>query len=168
MDMMQIGKFIAQLRKEQGLTQDQLGQKLGVTNKTISRWETGAYLPPAEVLMAMSELFGVSVNELLSGRRLQPEEYRAAAEENLTQAVASGSFTLQERIDYYKRKWLKDHASTLVLLGIGILAAYSAGLLLRKPWWISGSLVLTLLAHGWRHNTMMAYVERMAFDGSGM
>ena len=47
MDMISIGKFIAALRKEKGLTQEQLGEKLGVTNKTVSRWETGTYLPPA-------------------------------------------------------------------------------------------------------------------------
>lgn len=167
MDMIQIGKFIAQLRKEHGFTQEQFGQKIGVTGKTVSRWETGTYLPPADALMAMSELFSVSVNEILSGRHLQPEEYWAAAEKNLTHTISSGNFTLQERINYYKKKWLKDHVSVLVLLGIGILAVYSAGLLLRNPWWISGSLVLMLLAHGWRHNTMMAYVERMAFDGTG-
>ena len=45
-ELTQIGKFLAELRKESGLTQEQLGEKLGVTNKTVSRWETGAYLPP--------------------------------------------------------------------------------------------------------------------------
>ena len=66
MDLQLIGKFIAELRKEQELTQEQLGEKLGVTNKTVSRWETGAYLPPAEALLAMSDLFSVSINEILS------------------------------------------------------------------------------------------------------
>ncbi len=70
MDLIKIGNFIAELRKKQKLTQEQLGEKLGVTNKTVSRWETGTYLPPAEALLAMSELFGVSINELLSGKRL--------------------------------------------------------------------------------------------------
>ena len=87
MDLLLIGKFIAELRKEQELTQEQLGEKLGVTNKTVSRWETGTYLPPAEVLLAMSDLFSVSINEILSGKRLSEEEYRAAAEENLEQAM---------------------------------------------------------------------------------
>ena len=50
MNLVQIGKFISGLRKEQGLTQEQLGEKIGVTNKTISRWETGTYLPPADAL----------------------------------------------------------------------------------------------------------------------
>ena len=80
MDLVQIGKFIAELRKEQELTQEQLGEKIGVTNKTISRWENGYYLPPADVLLAMSQLFDVSVNEILSGKRLLAEEYKEAAE----------------------------------------------------------------------------------------
>lgn len=61
MDLVQIGKFIAELRKEQELTQEQLGEKIGVTNKTISRWENGYYLPPADVLLAMSQLFNESI-----------------------------------------------------------------------------------------------------------
>jgi len=96
MDLLLIGKFIAELRKEQELTQEQLGEKLGVTNKTVSRWETGAYLPPAEALLAMSDLFSVSINEILSGKRLSEEEYRAAAEENLEHAM-------QRRVPKMKR-----------------------------------------------------------------
>ena len=48
MDMVKIGKFLAELRKGHNLTQEELGEKLGVTNKTISRWETGTYMPPVE------------------------------------------------------------------------------------------------------------------------
>ena len=76
MDLVQIGKFIAELRKEQNLTQEQLGEKVGVTNKTVSRWENGNYIPPADILLAMSQLFDVSVNEILSGKRLLAEEYK--------------------------------------------------------------------------------------------
>ena len=50
MDMVQMGSFLAELRKEKNLTQAELGDKLGVTNKTISRWETGNYMPPVEML----------------------------------------------------------------------------------------------------------------------
>ena len=55
MDMVKMGSFLAELRKEHSLTQAELGDKLGVTNKTISRWETGNYMPPVEML---EELFG--------------------------------------------------------------------------------------------------------------
>ena len=97
MDLVQTGKFIALLRKEHGLTQERLGEILGVTNKTISRWETGTYLPPAEMLLSMSELFGVSINELLSGKRLNHTEYKAAAEENLMKTVRALNAVAERR-----------------------------------------------------------------------
>ncbi len=55
MDLMKIGKFIAELRREKGFTQEQFGEKIGVTNKTVSRWETGKYLPPVDILIVISE-----------------------------------------------------------------------------------------------------------------
>ena len=91
MDLIKTGKFIADLRKEKGLTQEQLGKKIGVTNKTVSRWETGVYLPPADVMLTLGELFNVSVNEILSGKRLNDAEYKEAAEENLTQAIKASA-----------------------------------------------------------------------------
>ena len=125
MDMIRIGKFIAELRKKQGLTQEQLGENIGVTNKTISRWETGNYLPPADALMAMSELFSVSINEILSGRRLSDQEYKNAAEENLVQSIKTSSFELKDRIEFFKKKWLKEHIAVMVFIGICIAAVFA-------------------------------------------
>lgn len=167
MDLIKIGNFIAELRKKQKLTQEQLGEQLGVTNKTVSRWETGTYLPPAEALLAMSELFGVSINELLSGKRLSEAEYKEAAEENLKQTVRTSSFTLKDRIDFYKSKWLKEHRTIMILIGIGIVGVLLVGIILKNAWLIGTAFILLLLAHAWRNNTMMAYVEDNAFDGSG-
>ena len=167
MDLIKIGIFIAELRKKQKLTQEQLGEKLGVTNKTVSRWETGTYLPPAEALLAMSELFGVSINELLSGKRLSEAEYRQAAEENLKQTVKTSSFTLKDRIDFYKSKWLKEHRVIMILIGIGIAGVLLVGIVLKNEWFIGAGFIQLLLAQAWRNNTMMAYVEDNAFDGSG-
>ena len=121
MDLVQIGKFIAQLRKEHEFSQEKLGEILGVTNKTISRWETGTYLPPAEMLVSMSNLFHVTINELLSGKRLTQDEYKIAAEENLRQVVKASSFTLKEKIAFYKKKWLKEHIAAMCCWGIGII-----------------------------------------------
>ena len=167
MDLVQIGKFIAELRKEQELTQEQLGEKIGVTNKTISRWENGYYLPPADVLLAMSQLFNVSVNEILSGKRLLAEEYKEVAETNLAQTLKASSFSLKERIDFYKSKWLKEHISIMVFIGICIIGVALAGVVCKQGWIISIAIFLLLVAHGWRNNTMMAYVEKNAYNGSG-
>ena len=93
MDIQKIGKFLAQLRREQGMTQEQLGEKLGVTNKTVSRWENGNYLPPVEALQLMSEFYGLTINEILSARRLTPTEYQEKAEENLTDGEVNSGLT---------------------------------------------------------------------------
>ena len=166
MDLVKIGKFIAQLRKERVLSQEQLGKILGVTNKTISRWETGTYLPPAEMLLSMSKLFDVSINELLSGKRLSQEEYRAAAEENLRQTVKASSFTLKEKIAFYKKKWLKEHIASMCCWDIGIIAVFVAGVTSKHLLLIAAAMLLLVVGHAWRNNTMMAYVERNALDGT--
>lgn len=83
MDNKKIGAFLRDLRKEHNLTQEELGEKLGATNKTISRWETGTYMPPVDILLQMSKLYDVSVNEILSGERLATADYQPKAEENI-------------------------------------------------------------------------------------
>ena len=167
MDLVQIGKFIAQLRKEHEFSQEKLGEILGVTNKTISRWETGTYLPPAEMLLSMSNLFHVTINELLSGKRLTQDEYKIAAEENLRQVVKASSFTLKEKIAFYKKKWLKEHIAAMCCWGIGIITVLVVGIILSLPILVLADMLLLLVGHAWRNNTMMAYVERNAFDGTG-
>ena len=94
MDQVKIGKFIAQLRRENGMTQEALGEKLGVTNKTISRWETGAYMPDIEMLQLLGQIFGVSINEILAGQRLSDEEFRQKAEENVIAVSKASAFSL--------------------------------------------------------------------------
>ena len=112
---MKIGKFIAVLRKEKGLTQEQLGEKLGVTNKTISRWENGNYMPDVEMLSLLSKEFGVSINELISGERLLADDFKKAADNNLVTALNNSTFTLKEKIAFFKKKWLREHIATIVL-----------------------------------------------------
>ncbi|MBQ8209462.1 MAG: helix-turn-helix domain-containing protein [Clostridia bacterium] len=77
------GEFITVLRKEQGLTQKQLAEKLNISDKAVSRWETGKGYPDVTSLMALSELFGISVNELLAGKRFQPDNIKEIADENI-------------------------------------------------------------------------------------
>ncbi len=73
MDTVKTGNLIANLRRGRGLTQSELGELLGVTNKTVSRWETGSYMPPAESMCELAKTLGVTVDELLLGEcRDQP------------------------------------------------------------------------------------------------
>lgn len=164
MDIIKTGEFIAKLRKDKGLTQEQFGDKMGVTNKTVSRWETGKYLPPADILILMSELFDVSINELLVGQRLSDDEYKQTAEKNLTEVIRSSSFTTKDEIDFFKKKWLKDHIFIMIVIGICVLGVLVVGIILQNPILCSVSVILLLFGHIWRYNTMMAYVEKHIYD----
>ena len=164
MDIVKTGEFIAKLRKEKGLTQEQFGDKMGVTNKTVSRWETGKYLPPADVLLLMSELFDVSINELLTGQRLTDKEYKQTAEKNLTEVIRSSSFTIKDEIIFFKKKWLKDHILIMIVIGICVLGVLVVGIILQNPILCSFSVILLLFGHIWRYNTMRAYVEKHIYD----
>ena len=83
MDQIKTGKFIATLRKEKELTQKELAEKLGVSDKTISKWECGKGLPDVSLILPLCELLGITVNELLSGEKLDETAYRQKAEENI-------------------------------------------------------------------------------------
>ena len=70
MDQIKIGKFIAECRKQKNLTQMQLAEKLGITDKAISKWERGIAMPDSSIMLELCEILGISVNELLSGERI--------------------------------------------------------------------------------------------------
>ena len=127
MDMTKMGAFLQQLRKEQGLTQEHLGEKLHISGKTISRWETGTYMPPVEMLLALSELYGVSMNELVAGERLTPEALPQAAEENLTATLKEQEvFQFNERKRFWLEKWQKEHRGLLPLLIAAVIVLSAA------------------------------------------
>ena len=83
MNQEKIGKFILELRKQKGLTQKELAEKVGVSDKTISKWECGNSIPDISYLEALCNSLDISVNELLSGERLSQESYSEKAEENI-------------------------------------------------------------------------------------
>lgn len=167
MDTVKIGEFLAQLRKEKGMTQEQLGEKLGVTNKTVSRWETGTYLPPVEMLQSMSELYGITINEILSAERLTAEEYREKAEENIRSVLDSSPFTLEEKIDFYKKKWKKDHYWACLMARVLIWVLLAIGIMTRELLWTIGYAIANVVYYCVERDRMMTYVEAHAFDGSG-
>ena len=138
MDMQKVGTFLAELRKERNLTQDELGEKIGVTNKTVSRWENGNYLPPAEILQILSELYDVSINELLSGGRLDEKHYKENAEEYIVADL------MKKRNEAKKRLTV-----SCIVAAITILAGLSIVLLsalLSAPVWLKiGCIVFSLI-----------------------
>lgn len=83
MDQVKIGKFIAQCRKSKKLTQSQLAEKLNITDRAISKWETGKGMPDSSIMLELCTELDITVNELLSGEVIKMENYNLKAEENL-------------------------------------------------------------------------------------
>lgn len=78
-----IGKFIAKCRKKHNLTQEQLAEKLNITSKAVSKWECGKSLPDASIMLKLCNILKISVNDLLSGKKIDNNNYINNAEENL-------------------------------------------------------------------------------------
>ena len=83
MDQIKIGKFIAECRKKNNLTQMQLAEKLNITDRAISKWENGKSMPDSSIMLDLCDELKISVNELLSGEVIKMEDYKKQAEENL-------------------------------------------------------------------------------------
>ena len=116
MDTKKIGAFIAMNRKKKGYTQEQLAEKLGVTNKTISRWENGHYMPDLSLLEPLSKELDITLNELLAGEEIVKEEAMEYSEQNLIQTI-----------DYTDKKIKNEHKKiSSFIIGIGILISLCA------------------------------------------
>ena len=83
MKQTEIGEFIAKCRKEKKLTQAQLAEKLNITDRAVSKWETGKSMPDSSIMLELCEILGITVNELLSGEKIDMESYEKKADENL-------------------------------------------------------------------------------------
>lgn len=116
MDTKKIGAFIAMNRKKKGYTQEQLAEKLGVTNKTISRWENGHYMPDLSLLEPLSKELDITLNELLAGEEIVKEEAMEYSEQNLIQTI-----------DYTGNKIKNEHKKiSLFIIGLGIFTSLCA------------------------------------------
>ena len=83
MDQIKIGKFIAECRKKNNLTQMQLAEKLNITDRAISKWENGKSMPDSSIMLELCNELKISVNELLSGEMIEMKDYNQIAEKNL-------------------------------------------------------------------------------------
>lgn len=167
MDQIKTGAFIAELRRERKLTQQQLGELVGATNKTVSRWETGTYMPPIEALEVLSKELGVTINELIAGERLSEPEFRERADENVRDAWQDSAFTLKERQEYFRRRWRRRYLPAVfvgvVLYDAVLVLLVSSGLVRAEIVTAFAVLPAPFVAAA-VNNAMMAYVERKTFD----
>ena len=116
MDNIKIGKYIAENRKKKNMTQEQLAEKIGVTSKTISRWENGNYMPDISLLKPLSEELDITLNDLLSGEKVEKEKYQEKLEENIINTI-----------DYSNKKVAeKNNSISLLLVVFGVLCTITA------------------------------------------
>ena len=87
MDLIKIGKFIAECRKKNNLTQMQLSEKLNITDRAVSKWETGKTLPDSSIMLALCDILKITVNDLLSGEVITVDNYNAELEKKLVEMV---------------------------------------------------------------------------------
>ena len=83
MEQVKIGKFITECRKNKNMTQAQLAEKLNITDRAVSKWETGKGMPDSSIMLELCNELGITVNELLSGEVIEMNNYGKKAEENL-------------------------------------------------------------------------------------
>jgi transcriptional regulator with XRE-family HTH domain len=87
MDQIKIGKFIAECRKKEGLTQMQLAEKLGITDRAVSKWETGRAMPDSAIMLELCAALKISVNDLLCGEVVTMDHYNKELEKNLLEMI---------------------------------------------------------------------------------
>ena len=135
MNQEKIGKFIAEKRKENKLTQEQLAEQLN------------------------------TLNELFIGEKILDEKYKEVADSNLLNALENSSFTLKEKIAFYKRKWKKEHISKFVLCFISLIIIIIALKFQNIEGYIIGTIagMLVTLLYIVLYNQMMIYVENHAY-----
>ena len=126
MDQIRIGNFIAQCRKAQNLTQRQLAEQLGISDKTVSKWECGKGLPEVSLMLPLCTALGITVNDLLSGERIAQADYQKKAEENMMELV-------RENAENKKRLALSLICVAVTVIAVCALIALAALLALPTP-----------------------------------
>lgn len=116
MDKEKIGRFIADCRKEKGLTQASLAEKLFVTDRAVSKWETGKSIPDSSIMLKLCDVLGINVNELLTGEKIEKSSYNGQAEKNL--------INLKQEKEKIKKLWIKAGVVILIFAIILFIPIY--------------------------------------------
>jgi transcriptional regulator with XRE-family HTH domain len=117
MDQKKVGMFIAESRKQKGLTQKELSERLMISDKTVSKWETGKSMADPSLLIPLCEVLEINVNELLSGERLDASDYSRKAEENMIHLMKEKN---QGRKSLRKEIWMTMIGEMLLVLLIAL------------------------------------------------
>lgn len=121
MDTVKIGKYIAQKRKNLGLTQREIAEQLGMSDKSVSKWERGVCLPDVSVYMELCRIIGISLNEFIAGEDIEQVELQEKSEQNILDVTEDGN---------YKKRRLKAIIAVLVCICVAVTSL--SGYLLWK------------------------------------
>ena len=165
MNQEKIGKFIAEKRKEQKLTQEQLAEKLNISKNAVSKWERGLNFPDVSIMQELCKILNITLNELFIGEEISNENYKEVADNNLLDALENSSFTLKEKIEFYKRKWKKEHISKFILCFISWLVLIIALKFQNVEFYVISTIagMLATIFYIVLYNQMMIYVENNAY-----
>ena len=139
MDQLKIGKFIADCRKQKNLTQMQLSEKLGITDKAISKWERGIAMPDTSMMLELCDILGISVNELLSGEKIDMDNNEKKNEQLLLEMA-------KEIENKNKTIWTTMWVIMIVSI-IALLAGISAAAFFvpEGPWQLVAVIAVTVI-----------------------
>lgn len=121
MDPVKFGSFLRSLRKEKGLTQAQLAEKFGVTNRSVSRWETGTNLPDLDIIISLSDFYEVDVRELLEGER--KKDAGNCTEQSRESTSCNENDALVKAAEYGSERMNKTWKKRLMIVILSVLAA---------------------------------------------
>ena len=124
MDLIKIGRFIADCRKEKKITQEQLAEKLYVTDRAVSKWERGLSLPDADKMLELCNILGISVNELLNGEKIMKEDYEKKTEELLVELAKKEE---EKDKQLFANMWVLLISTFIFYVTILILGAITLG-----------------------------------------
>ena len=134
MDQIKIGKFIAECRKSKQLTQAALAEKLGITDRAISKWETGKGMPDSSIMIDLCDILGINVNELLSGEVIDMDKYDTRAEENLLELKKQKE---EEDRRMLQLEWVIGYMASITFLILVFVASF-----IEMPAWLRVGLIV--------------------------
>ena len=126
MDQVKTGRFIAEMRRERNMTQRELADILLISDKTVSKWETGKGLPEVSLMIPLCDTLNITVNELLCGEKLSDSEYKSHAEENIMNLV-------MEKQEAKRNLWLSAIVGIITIVSSTTLVTV-AGVLDMEVW----------------------------------
>ena len=136
MNQEKIGRFIAQCRKQNGFTQASLAEKLGITDRAVSKWENGKSMPDASIMLELCGLLKINVNELLMGEHVAMENYKEIAEQNLIE--------MRKQEEQANKRLMSAEYFLVTLAVIASLAMIIIGILLAVENWIAAAVLCSL------------------------